>query len=257
MRQTFGSPILRPIYHQALSPTSLSCFRLTRAFINGTRASPTTTTTAQSHSTESRPAFQTWQQKLGSKVLVSFISTRVQRSPTSPRLSPGIISSPTLKITRSLCKRNRKETFRVKHRGSEPVHPVFVLVLVHHDASSRLKKHKRNQYHGGWALYVRAENRQAIIESNQKDAVDGPCMYRGIPEVAPLGWYRPRETSILSRLYPSLFTLVKSVKARAPRLSKSRGNWVILRPNNLLSAVGIAIRGWLYLPTSIGRHHNL
>lgn len=48
-------------------------------------------------------------------------------------------------ITRSLCKRNRKETFRVKHRGSEPFHPVFVLVLVHHDASSRLKKNKRNQ----------------------------------------------------------------------------------------------------------------
>ena len=28
-------------------------------------------------------------------------------------------------ITRSLCKRNRKETFRVKHRRSEPFHPVF------------------------------------------------------------------------------------------------------------------------------------
>lgn len=62
-------------------------------------------------------------------------------------------------------------------------------------------------------------------------------MYRGIPEVAPPGWYRPPETSILSRLYPSLFTPVKSAEARARRLSKLEGNWVIVRPNKLRSAV--------------------
>lgn len=59
-------------------------------------------------------------------------------------------------------------------------------------------------------------------------------MYRGIPEVAPPGWYRPPETSILTRLYLP-FSGLSNRPAR--RLCKLKGNWVIVRPNKLRSAV--------------------